>query len=132
VIPLIYVAGPFTAETTTGVHANICEAAAWGHQLRKRGFGVIVPHLIGAPYVGHGHSLPDSFGYEWWIKETKEQLRRCDVAFFTPRWRESSGARGENADAQERKQDRLYTLAEAEAWIAKWREARRLREAGLL
>lgn len=116
---LIYVAGPFTAPTPDAVRDNIRRAAALGHEVRKLGAYVLVPHLLGAPYV-HAASaieLPDDFGYRWWIGETLEHMRRCDAVIMTPDWETSNGARGERDDARRRSQPCFLTLPQLKDWL---------------
>jgi hypothetical protein len=116
---LIYVAGPFTAPTPDVVRDNIRRAAALGHEVRKLGAGALVPHLIGAPYVLSActASLPDDFGYRWWIAETLLHMKRCDGVIMTPDWETSNGARGERDDARRRGQPVFLTLAQLRDWL---------------
>jgi hypothetical protein len=118
-LKLIYVAGPFTAPTPDAVRDNIRRAAALGHEVRKLGAGAIVPHLIGAPYI-HGASAAnheDSFGYQWWIAETLEQMKRCDAVIMVDGWETSNGSRGERDAARARRQPCFLTLAQLKEWL---------------
>lgn len=116
---LIYVAGPFTAPTPDRVRDNIRRAAALGHEVRKLGAGALVPHLIGAPYVHAASScdLEDVFGYQWWIRETLLQMRRCDGVIMTPDWESSNGARGERDEARKNGQPCFLTLPQLKDWL---------------
>jgi hypothetical protein len=115
----IYVAGPFTAPTPDGVRDNIRRAAQLGHEVRKLGAYVLVPHLLGAPYI-HAASaadLPADFGYKWWIAETLEHMHHCDAVIMTPDWETSKVARGERDDARRRGQPVFLTLPQLKDWL---------------
>lgn len=116
---LIYVAGPFTAPTPDQIRDNIRRAAALGHEVRKLGAGVLVPHLLGAPYVHAACAAqhPDDFGYRWWIAETLEHMRRCDAVIMTPDWESSNGARGERDEARKNGQPCFLSLAQLKDWL---------------
>lgn len=117
--PVIYVAGPFTAPTPDAIRDNIRRAAALGHEVRKLGAYVCVPHLLGAPYVlaASAAQLADDFSYRWWIAETLEHMRRCDGVIMTPDWETSNGARGEREDARKRGQPVFLTLPQLKDWL---------------
>lgn len=116
---LIYVAGPFTAPTPDQIRDNIRRAAALGHEVRKLGAGVLVPHLLGAPYVHAACAAqhPDDFGYRWWIEETLEHMRRCDAVIMTPDWEASNGARGERDEARKNGQPCFLSLPQLKDWL---------------
>lgn len=118
--PLIYVAGRFSGPDDRAIHENIRVAAEWAHRIRELGCYALTPHLIGAPYVGLGLSLPDIFGYEHWIRETKAMLRLCHAAFFAPGWVDSRGALGEHDDATNRGQPVFFDLESVEAFAKAW------------
>ncbi len=118
---LAYVAGAFTARDAAGIRINIAAAAALAHDVRslRLDCGAIVPHLIGSPYVAGGSCVEfhDEFGYDWWIKETLEQMRRCDCVVLVENWEASSGARGEVAEAQRLGIPVFRSLAELATWL---------------
>lgn len=121
VVKLAYVAGAFSARDTAGIRANIASAAALANDIRRLRLdcGAIVPHLIGSPYVSAGSCVEfhDEFGYDWWIKETLEQMRRCDCVVLVDNWEASGGARGEVAEAQRLGLPVFQSLAELAAWL---------------
>ncbi len=109
---LIYVAGRFSAPTREGVEANIHAAALVGLEVAKLGACPVVPHS--------NTSLPeyeDVQPYQFWIEATMEMLRRCNGVVLVPGWEESSGARGEVAEAQRLGLPVFRTLAELEHWL---------------
>ncbi|HEU4728420.1 MAG TPA: DUF4406 domain-containing protein [Kofleriaceae bacterium] len=116
---IVYIAGSFTHPTPEGICENIRAAARIGHEVRKLGAGAVVPHLIGAPYVVGASiaSHADEFGYEWWIEETKELLRRCDALLLIDGWENSSGARGEWRDAVDRCMPVFTRLEDLARWL---------------
>ena len=97
---LIYVAGPFTAPTDCARLRNIQEAREVADQINrlygKRGAFAIAPHFL-------SHGIEDSGDGQFWYAGTLEFMRRCDAVVLTVRWRESTGAVAERADADMRK-----------------------------
>jgi hypothetical protein len=115
---LIYVAGPFSGKGPTpearraDTEQKIERAARLGLAVSKLGAYPVVPHSNTA--------LPeyeDAQPYEFWIEGTAEMLRRCDAVIFTPDWRDSSGARGEEKLAAELGIPRFYTLSDLACWL---------------
>jgi hypothetical protein len=92
---LVYVAGPYSADTLEGVEENCRRARDVGVQLAKCGptVGPIVPHQLGRDIEVIGD-------YEYWCEVTLELMRRCDVVFAMPNWKNSKGACGEIAEAE--------------------------------
>lgn len=90
--PVAYVAGPLT--THGDVQQNRARAVSAGRLLVANGFTPIVPHFwleLDEP------PMP----YEFWMGACLALLRRCDVAFFLPGWRASTGCRIEHAYCRE-------------------------------
>ena len=118
-VPVIYIAGPFTAPTPDRIRDNIRRAATLGHEVRRLGAYPFVPHLIGAPYVlgASAIDLPDLFGYGHWIKETLAYMKLCDGVLMTPDWETSNGARGERDDARGRGQPVFLTIEQLKDWM---------------
>lgn len=110
---LIYVAGPFSGPTRHDVQANIRRAELLGLEVARLGACPWIPHA-NTQLPAFEHVQP----YEFWIRATLEQLRRCDAAIFLPDWQRSSGARGEHEDALKRGQPVFYTIEELRAWLA--------------
>jgi hypothetical protein len=113
-IPLVYCAGPFSAPTREGVEANI---------RRMSELGVEVAKLGACPWIPHANTALPAFEhvqpYQFWIAATLEQMRRCDAVLMSEDWKQSSGARGEHADAYARGQPVFYSLGELKAWLAR-------------
>jgi hypothetical protein len=113
-IPLVYCAGPFSAPTREGVEANIRKMSELGVEVAKLGACPWIPHANTA-LPEFEHVQP----YTFWIAATLEQLRRCDAVIMSEDWKQSSGARGEHADAFARGQPIFYSLDELKAWLAR-------------
>jgi len=75
---VIYVAGPYSAQTKAGVLANIDRAMAAGAELVCRGFAVIVPHFWGLS------GAVANVDYEGWMSRDFAILEKCDGLFWLP------------------------------------------------
>jgi hypothetical protein len=91
-LKVIYIAGPFTGPTAWDIAENIRIAERFGLLVAKAGAMPLIPHANTAHF--HGQKTP-----QFWLDGTMELLRRCDGAIFIPRWRQSSGAKGEFSEA---------------------------------
>lgn len=107
---LIYVAGPYRAETEAGVHANIQAAEGFAIAILKMGAMPVCPHKNSA-YLGG--VVED----EVILKGDLELMQRCDAVFMMPSWRESSGATQEHDIARELGITRLFTLVDLQNWL---------------
>jgi len=89
-----YIAGPYRADTPSGIVENIRKAEAVAIKYWKLGYAVICPHRNTALFDG---LCPD----ETWLKGDIEILKRCDVIVMMKTWKHSSGALDELAEAVE-------------------------------
>lgn len=89
---VVYVAGPYTAETDWQRGINIKKADIVNAQLWRFGFCSICPHKITAFYSG----LCDESVF---IEGGLEILRRCDVVVLVEGWVKSGGTLGEIEEA---------------------------------
>lgn len=92
---LVYVAGPFSAPDRAGVEANIASATAAGLELARRGLYPVIPHANTAH-----PAFEDVQPYQFWIRGTLEQMRRCDAVFLVHGWDKSRGATAEKVEAE--------------------------------
>src|SRR5690242_2816840 len=92
---LIYVAGPYRAETPEGVDANIKRASDIGAALWAAGHVAFVPHNNTARYEREHPEIPEAA----YLAGDLVALARCDAVVLTPDWEKSSGARNEAAFA---------------------------------
>jgi hypothetical protein len=123
-IPLVYVAGRFSAPDREGVRRNIDAAEIVGIEVAWRGACPIVPHT--------NTSHPDFEkvqSYEWWIEATKEMARRCDAMMMVPGWEMSSGARGEKALYDSIGKPVFTMYVDLEDWLAERAASEAAREA---
>jgi hypothetical protein len=94
-VPLIYIAGPLSADTPLERHRNIERARDLGFLVAKAGGYPVIPHLnTGQEFFG---TLDEN---ELWIPGTMELLRRCDALVSLSSWVNSKGARAEVEWAQ--------------------------------
>jgi len=82
---LVYVAGPYTAESIWERAENIREAQLVGAHILAEDVYPIVPHEMGALVL-------DQQPPEYWYRATLALMLRCDAVVLTPRWRVSHGA----------------------------------------
>ena len=90
---LVYVAGPFRAETAWGVERNVRVAEEIAYMLWMNGIYALCPHTNTRFFNGEGSD-------HLWIQGTLEMLRRCDAVVLCPNWMSSEGTIGEVAEAQ--------------------------------
>lgn len=90
---LVYIAGPFTADTPEDVDANIDAAEKVAAQIigSSSKFVVIVPHSLGRSFKD-GPGSPD-----YWYRATMTVAKQCDVVVTVPGWERSRGSGAEVA-----------------------------------
>lgn len=108
---VVFIAGPYRADTEWGVVENIRRAEAVALKIWKLGAVAICPHKNTALFGG---SLPD----EVWLKGDLELLRRSDAVCCLPGWEDSEGARGEVSMARELGLPVFLSTQEVQAWLA--------------
>ncbi len=111
---LVYVAGPYTADTACQRAENIRAAQFVGAQIIAADVYPIVPHEMGQMFADHQPP-------EYWYRATLELMLRCDVVVLTPRWRDSKGARIEHDRARLRGIPVVEGPTEFEAWATAYR-----------
>lgn len=109
-MPVVYVAGPFRAESAYGVELNIRRAEALALEVWRLNCAAVCPHTNTRHFSG---VLPD----ETWLTGDLAILSRCDVLLLTPDWAESSGATAERAFATQRGMPVCETLDELATWL---------------
>lgn len=88
---LVYIAGPYRANSATGIAANIQSARLAAIEFAKMGIPYICPHLNSAYFEEYAPDVPDSF----YLKMGLEILARCDAIFVLRGWEESEGTKAE-------------------------------------
>lgn len=92
-IPLVYVAGPYRADTPWGIEQNVHNARTWGVALAHAGAYPVIPHSNTAHFDGHASD-------EFWLEGTLALLRKCAGVILIDGWFRSAGARGEMLEAR--------------------------------
>jgi nucleoside 2-deoxyribosyltransferase len=87
---LIFVSGPYRADSEYGVkrHIDLAEQAAL--YVWKHGGAALCPHKNTA-FFGGAYGIPD----ETWLEGDLEMLRRCDAVYALVTWQASQGAMAE-------------------------------------
>lgn len=109
---VVYIAGPFRAESAWGVEQNIRRAEELALEVWRTGkAAAICPHTNTRFFQG---ATPDD---DVWLKGDIEILHRCDAVLLTPDWERSSGARAERKVAQEAGIPVFHNLAGLLGWM---------------
>ena len=91
--PLLYIAGPYRAETPEGVQANVLMASRYGLHFAAKGWAPVVPHALTWKLAELDTEKRMSDGA--WLDITMEFALMCDAAFFCEGWEDSRGATAE-------------------------------------
>ena len=93
---LIYVAGPYSADTYIGIERNVLNAKEATIELLRHGWAVICPHTM-------THTCQNGTGLEpeVFYASDLEMLRRCDAILLLKGWQDSKGSVEEMALARE-------------------------------
>jgi hypothetical protein len=94
---IVYVAGPYRADTDEGVVDNIDNAREVGIELWEKGYTAIVPHLNTARF-----ELDCSCESETYLLGDLEILARCDAILVLPNYEKSMGTLDEISFASRR------------------------------
>lgn len=115
-MPTIYVAGPFTAETSFEIEQNVQEAEAESLKImQKCGIVALCPHSMYRNFAFNCASP------EFWYAVTNELLLLCGAIAISPGWSCSRGTIKER-DAAMKDGMPVFGWGEYEA-INKWAEA---------
>lgn len=87
---VVYLAGPYTADTPEGIAANIAVARKVAIELWEKGFAVICPHLNTAHF-----EVDCQCEYLDYVNGDLAIVERVDAVVLLPGWRSSPGARVE-------------------------------------
>ena len=111
--PLLYVAGPYSANETYSEQDHIKRAEQVCISLIRSGFFVISPHKNTSGYEKYED---DNITFDTWIEMDLNILKRCDGIYLFGDWNHSVGARIEFGYAYDNKMPifmgRLYPADE--------------------
>lgn len=100
---VIYISGPYRADTVNGVYENIQRARTATIGLWRQGYAVICPHL--------NTSFMDGICQDdVWLEGDLELLRRADAIYMLRGWQKSDGAIQELNLAIETNKEIFYEL----------------------
>ncbi len=94
---LVYVAGPYRAETREGVAQNVAAARHVGRLCVQKGWFPVLPTVNTAHF---DHDFPGLADDQYWLDGTMEMMRRCDAVVLVDGWQYSSGAKAEIEEAR--------------------------------
>lgn len=98
---VIFVSGPYSADTKLGILHNIVNALTVAEKLWQKGWVAICPH--GNTFLMEGE-------YKTYIKGNCELIRRSDALLMTKNWRKSKGAVAEHNFAKLIGKDIYYDI----------------------
>lgn len=94
-MPVVYVAGPYRANSRAGVNLNIEAARQVGLHCCHKGWSPIIPHAN----TGGLDEVEPGITDEFWLDATMELMRRCDAVVLCPGFTRSRGTIAEMAEA---------------------------------
>lgn len=111
-IPLVYVAGAYSAADRAGVEAHIARAVD---------VGVEVARLGAMPVIPHANTADPRFEavqpYLFWLEGTSALLAACNAMILVPGWESSNGARREYAQAQDERKPIFHRASDLALWL---------------
>ena len=110
---LIYVAGPYRAETQAQVDTNIAHAREVGKAICRLGAYPVIPHSNTSHFEG---AAPDDF----WLPATLEFCRRCDAILLLEGWEESKGSIGELEEMERLGKQVFFESPDMDDYISSW------------
>lgn len=102
---LIYIAGPYSADTGTDIESNVLQATLIGQQLMRLGHSVICPHSM-----THKWDEDSGLSYRDFMRQCLDLLKRCDAIYLLPGWENSDGSRLEFHKARKKHIPAYYKL----------------------
>lgn len=107
---LIYVAGPYRAETPWGVELNVRKAELASKHLWGMGIANICPHTQGRYF---DKEIPDDVI----LKGMINIMMRCDAVLVVGNWKKSQGTLAEMARAEEHGKPIFFNVHDVAAWV---------------
>ncbi len=109
-IPLVYIAGPYTAADPRLVELNVRAAEAMAYAIYRLGGSVVCPHTT-------TRWVDKDVSYVFMCLATLAQMVRCDAVLFLEGWEKSAGSVQEHETAVRRGMPIFYSLDELKAWL---------------
>lgn len=106
---VVYIAGPFRAESPWCVEQNVRRAELLALEVWSAGAVALCPHLNTRYYSG---ALHDSV----WLHGDEELLLRCDAVLTVDGWENSQGALSEVALARRNGMSVFHSIGEFLEW----------------
>jgi hypothetical protein len=72
-VKLIYIAGPYSADTKEQIETNVALAVHMGNLVANAGYAVFIPHL------SHYWDAIFPHEYKFWMDQDNAVLERCDA-----------------------------------------------------
>lgn len=107
---VIYVAGKYRAEHAYQIWRNVEVAREMSIKVWEMGHVAMSPHLNSMLFDGCASE-------QAFVDGTLELMRRCDAVLVCPGWQNSSGTRGEIAEAKRLGLPVFYSPEELEEFI---------------
>lgn len=107
---LIYIAGPYRADSVYGVSRNIEAARSVAAEVWRLGACAVCPHLNSAYMDG---LVPDA----QFLDGAMEMMRRCDLVVLVPGYDKSAGAMAEWHTAEQLNIPTLWQMPHIAGWI---------------
>ncbi len=107
---IVYIAGPFRADSAWSIEKNIRRAEALSLEIWRLGAACICPHTNSRFFQG---AAPDDV----WLRGYLEILKRCDALLTARKWDESDGALAEVEFARARGIPVFHFLEDVEGWL---------------
>lgn len=109
-IPVIYIAGPYTASDARNVELNVRVAEEMAYALYRLGASPICPHTT-------TRFVDKRVPYQFMCDATLAQMLRCDGVIFLDGWKNSTGSIAEHDAAIAKKLLTFYSLSELQVWL---------------
>jgi hypothetical protein len=113
---VIYVAGPYTADSHDGVVHNLKKAELVAEELLLHGATPLISHKVTSHFERRPR-LKHFTGQDWLDKQAIPLLRICDAMILTEGWEKSPGCQKEIEFARQHRIPVFYSLEDAFAFI---------------
>ncbi len=107
---VVFISGPFRAESAWGIEQNIRRAEEAALEVWRQGAAAFCPHTNTRFFQGAASD-------DVWLKGDIEIMRRCDALLMLPTWRNSQGAIAEHDLAIELGMPVFYSFEVLGRWI---------------